>query len=86
MRSLVILLIDAYRYLLSPMLGSNCRFHPSCSMYAHEAVARHGARRGTWLAIRRVACCHPWHPGGYDPVPEATPTCVDPHREPTTHG
>jgi putative membrane protein insertion efficiency factor len=86
MRSLVILLIDAYRYLLSPMLGSNCRFHPSCSAYARDAVARHGARRAAWLAVRRVVCCHPWHPGGYDPVPEATPACVDPHRERTTHG
>ena len=65
------LLIRAYRYAVSPMLGRNCRFHPSCSEYAEEAICRHGALRGGWLAARRMACCHPWHPGGYDPVPEA---------------
>ncbi|MFO1362751.1 MAG: membrane protein insertion efficiency factor YidD [Burkholderiales bacterium] len=62
-------LVAAYRYLLSPMLGRHCRFFPSCSEYAQEALARHGALRGSWLAARRVARCHPWHPGGYDPVP-----------------
>lgn len=62
-------LVAAYRYLLSPMLGRHCRFFPSCSEYAQEALARHGALRGSWLATRRVARCHPWHPGGYDPVP-----------------
>jgi len=62
-------LLGAYRYLLSPMLGRNCRFFPSCSEYAMEALERHGALRGTWLTVRRVARCHPWHPGGYDPVP-----------------
>jgi putative membrane protein insertion efficiency factor len=87
MRSLVILLIDAYRCLLSPLLGSNCRFHPSCSAYARAAVLRHGARRGAWLGLRRIARCHPWHPGGYDPVPDnVTPTRVDSHSERTTHG
>lgn len=65
------LLIRAYRYAISPMLGANCRFHPSCSEYAEEAVGRHGALRGSWLAARRIACCHPWHAGGYDPVPRA---------------
>ena len=85
MRSLVILLIDAYRYLLSPLLGSACRFYPSCSAYARDAVAQHGAGRGAWLSVRRVAHCHPWHPGGYDPVPEATPCGDANHREPT-HG
>lgn len=62
-------LLAAYRYTLSPMLGRNCRFFPSCSEYAQEALERHGALRGSWLAVRRVARCHPWHPGGYDPVP-----------------
>jgi putative membrane protein insertion efficiency factor len=62
-------LIAAYRYLLSPMLGRSCRFFPSCSEYAMEALERHGALRGSWLALRRIARCHPWHPGGYDPVP-----------------
>ena len=86
MRSLVILLIDAYRYLLSPLLGSNCRYYPSCSAYARAAVTQLGVRRGAWLSVRRIARCHPWHPGGYDPVPETTPCGVhDHHREPT-HG
>ena len=69
MRRLLSLLIRAYQLLLSPLLGSNCRFYPSCSEYAHEAVLRHGALRGLWLACRRLARCHPWHPGGYDPLP-----------------
>lgn len=62
-------LVAAYRYLASPLLGRNCRFFPSCSEYAMEALERHGAVRGSWLALRRVARCHPWHPGGCDPVP-----------------
>ncbi len=70
MQRLLILLIAAYRYFISPFLGSNCRFHPTCSHYAHEAVVRHGALRGSWLAVRRIGRCHPWHPGGLDPVPE----------------
>jgi hypothetical protein len=65
----LIAVLAAYRYALSPMLGRNCRFHPSCSEYAQEALERHGALRGLWLALRRVGRCHPWHPGGYDPVP-----------------
>jgi putative membrane protein insertion efficiency factor len=64
------MLILGYRYCVSPLLGPRCRFHPSCSAYALEAVDRHGALRGSWLGLRRVARCHPWHPGGYDPVPE----------------
>jgi putative membrane protein insertion efficiency factor len=62
-------LISAYRYAVSPMLGSRCRFHPSCSAYAAEALDRHGAARGLRLAGARFCRCHPWHPGGYDPVP-----------------
>jgi putative membrane protein insertion efficiency factor len=68
-RRVLLALVAAYRYLLSPMLGRSCRFFPSCSEYAMEALERHGALRGTWLTVRRVARCHPWHPGGYDPVP-----------------
>jgi len=69
MAKVLLALVAAYRYLLSPMLGRSCRFFPSCSEYAMEALERHGALRGTWLTVRRVARCHPWNPGGYDPVP-----------------
>ncbi|MBI3344322.1 MAG: membrane protein insertion efficiency factor YidD [Gammaproteobacteria bacterium] len=69
MRNILIHLISAYRYLVSPFLGSCCRFTPSCSCYAQDAIARHGVMSGGWLALRRLARCHPWHPGGADPVP-----------------
>ena len=69
MRRLLILLIQGYRYLFSPWLGNHCRFYPSCSHYAQEAVITHGALRGSWLTLRRLGRCHPWHPGGVDPVP-----------------
>ncbi|MBC7207694.1 MULTISPECIES: membrane protein insertion efficiency factor YidD [Methyloversatilis] len=69
MKSLLLGLIAVYRYAISPMLGRNCRFMPSCSEYASEAIHRHGSVRGGWLALRRVLRCHPWNPGGYDPVP-----------------
>jgi len=62
-------LIRLYRYAISPLLGPSCRFHPSCSEYAIEALQRHGALQGLWMALRRVSRCHPWHPGGFDPVP-----------------
>jgi putative membrane protein insertion efficiency factor len=62
-------LIRLYKYAISPFLGSRCRFYPSCSEYAVEALQRYGALQGLWLALRRVSHCHPWHPGGYDPVP-----------------
>ncbi|MBI5162659.1 MAG: membrane protein insertion efficiency factor YidD [Magnetospirillum sp.] len=66
-------LIRAYQLLLSPVLPASCRFHPSCSAYAFDAVGRHGALRGSWLAVKRLARCHPWNDGGFDPVPEPTP-------------
>lgn len=73
LRALVVMplvgLLKIYQYAISPLLGSRCRFDPSCSQYAVEALQRHGALKGTWLAVRRVGRCHPWHPGGYDPVP-----------------
>ena len=73
MSRLLLLLLGAYRRLLSPMLPPRCRFLPSCSEYAVEAVERYGAARGSWLAVRRVARCHPFHPGGVDPVPDLAP-------------
>lgn len=69
LRLLLIGSLRAYRLLVSPLYGQVCRYHPSCSAYALEAVTRHGSLRGTWLAARRVARCHPWADGGYDPVP-----------------
>ncbi|MDR7545441.1 MAG: membrane protein insertion efficiency factor YidD [Armatimonadota bacterium] len=65
----LLLLIEGYRRFISPLLPRACRFYPSCSAYAAEAIARHGAARGTVLALRRILRCHPFHPGGYDPVP-----------------
>jgi putative membrane protein insertion efficiency factor len=62
-------LVIAYRRWVSPALPARCRFYPSCSAYSLEAIARHGAVKGTWLTIRRLGRCHPFHPGGYDPVP-----------------
>lgn len=77
MRKPLILLIGAYRYLISPLLGNHCRFEPSCSSYAITAIERHGAAKGSWLALRRLMRCHPWHSGGYDPVPEITKKSYD---------
>lgn len=70
MQKFLIGLLRLYAYLISPLLGRHCRFHPSCSQYAIEAVTRHGAAHGTLMALARLARCHPWHPGGFDPVPE----------------
>ena len=69
MKPLLLAVIRGYQYALRPMLGANCRFYPSCSDYAREAIERHGALAGTSLAARRILRCHPYHPGGYDPVP-----------------
>lgn len=69
MKQLILLLIRGYRYLVAPWLGRSCRFFPSCSAYTAEAVTRYGACKGLGLGLRRICRCHPWHPGGYDPVP-----------------
>lgn len=69
MRILLIGLVRLYQYALSPFLGPSCRFTPSCSEYMVEALQRHGAVKGLWLGTRRTCRCHPWHPGGHDPVP-----------------
>ena len=66
---LFILLVRGYQVSISPFLPASCRYHPTCSAYAIEALQRHGAARGGWLAIRRIARCHPFRPGGFDPVP-----------------
>ncbi|PZN32705.1 MAG: membrane protein insertion efficiency factor YidD [Proteobacteria bacterium] len=71
MRIVLKALLRGYRLLLSPWLGANCRFYPSCSHYAEEAIDVHGVLRGCWLTARRLLRCHPWHEGGYDPVPPA---------------
>lgn len=68
-RRFLVILIRGYQRFVSPALPASCRFHPSCSQYALEAVTRYGAFRGGWLAVRRLARCHPFHPGGFDPVP-----------------
>jgi putative membrane protein insertion efficiency factor len=73
MRRILIGLITAYRYLLSPFIGQHCRFTPTCSEYAMEAIDRFGAGRGSWMALRRLLRCHPFHAGGLDPVPEHLP-------------
>ena len=73
MREVLILLIRFYRRFLSPLKPRTCRFHPTCSAYALEALERHGAFWGSYLAVRRVLRCHPWNPGGLDPVPVRFP-------------
>lgn len=72
MRLVAEILIRLYQWTVSPMLGPACRFHPTCSQYALEAIRRFGVLRGSWLALRRIGRCHPWHPGGEDPVPHST--------------
>ena len=78
MRRILTIPIRFYQYAISPLLGPRCRFYPTCSQYALEAIELHGAIHGGYLALRRLARCHPWHPGGIDPVP------LD--RQTKTHG
>lgn len=94
-RSALLLLIKGYRYLLSPWLGASCRFEPSCSAYALQAIERHGALAGTGLAGWRLLRCHPWCDGGCDPVPDRLPPLFTrwlgmpggtPHAEPDVPG
>ena len=69
MRFVLKYLIRGYQLAISPLLGPRCRFYPSCSHYAIEAIETHGALRGMWLTVKRISRCHPWHEGGFDPVP-----------------
>ncbi|HUW98205.1 MAG TPA: membrane protein insertion efficiency factor YidD [Acidiferrobacter sp.] len=69
MRKILVKLIRGYQYFLSPWLGSRCRYYPTCSEYAAEAITLHGPIKGMWFAMKRIGRCHPWHDGGHDPVP-----------------
>lgn len=82
MKRLLLAIIRAYQFLLSPWVGNQCRFYPTCSHYAAEAIERHGAVRGSWLALCRIGRCHPWHPGGMDPVPESCSCSNRSHDKP----
>jgi len=81
MRGLILASIRFYQRFISPLKPPSCRFHPTCSHYAYQAVARHGALWGSYLAVRRVLRCHPLNPGGYDPVPEEPPRIFLPLRK-----
>ncbi len=78
MKQLLMLAVRAYQVTLSPLLPAACRYQPSCSNYAIEALEKHGALRGGWLAVKRIARCHPFRAGGYDPVPDPP---SDPSRD-----
>ncbi|MBF0224352.1 MAG: membrane protein insertion efficiency factor YidD [Desulfobacterales bacterium] len=69
MKIFILLLIRGYQYIISPLLGASCRFYPTCSQYAYQAVSKYGAVKGVYLSIRRIIKCHPFNPGGFDPVP-----------------
>ena len=70
MRTILIAFVKVYRFVLSPFIGQHCRFTPTCSQYAIEAIEEYGAMKGSWMAVRRLSKCHPFHTGGWDPVPE----------------
>ncbi len=72
MQRVLLALVRFYQHAVSPALGARCRFAPSCSHYAYEAIEVHGSAKGSWMAVRRLVRCRPGHPGGYDPVPEKT--------------
>lgn len=69
MRKIIVFIIRGYRKLVSPLFPPSCRFYPTCSEYSEQAIAKYGVMKGGWMSLRRVGKCHPFHPGGYDPVP-----------------
>ena len=75
LQKLLLALLGFYRLVISPLLGDNCRYYPSCSEYAQQAIQIHGNKTGVWLALKRLSRCHPWHTGGVDPVPEKPTLC-----------
>ena len=85
MRWLLIGLLRGYRVAISPLYGQVCRYHPSCSAYALDAVTTHGSLRGSWLTVRRLSRCHPWAAGGYDPVPPPKSPVREPAVPPRDH-
>lgn len=85
MKSFILLLLRAYKAILSPLLGPRCRFHPSCSSYAMEAVERFGPWRGGWMAAKRIGRCHPLSDGGFDPVPDGIGSRPDPKQPNNPH-
>ena len=68
-RRAAVVMVRGYQYVISPILGHHCRFYPTCSEYTCQAIERYGIAKGSWLGIKRISRCHPWHPGGVDPVP-----------------
>ncbi|NNJ91637.1 MAG: membrane protein insertion efficiency factor YidD [Gammaproteobacteria bacterium] len=82
MKRFLILLVKGYSTLLSPVLGNNCRYYPTCSSYMVEAIERFGALKGTWMGIKRISRCHPFHEGGFDPVPGSE---EDNHKHKCSH-
>lgn len=81
----IIQLLRAYQFVISPLLGANCRFYPSCSSYTIQAIETQGILKGSFLAIKRIGKCHPWHPGGIDEVPEKATVCCKPHKSEFKH-
>ena len=80
MKRVLIAIIRGYQLVLSPLLGSNCRFYPTCSHYTKEAIEKHGALKGSWLGLKRIGRCHPWSEGGVDLVPEPKQCCNHSHH------